>query len=104
MPANPESKVHRDCGGDEFHRRDSAIVETALVFNEHGWMDMGETIVDAERDGAIYCDDCGDEVEADDLITQAEYDACEHTDSEDGYCLNCSEYVGPEADDFEVDG
>jgi hypothetical protein len=30
-------------------------------------------------------------------------DTCEHTDSEDGYCLDCAEYVGPEADDYEVD-
>jgi hypothetical protein len=75
MPTNPELKVHRDCGSDEFHRRDSAIVETALVLNEHGWMDLGETIVDAERDGEIYCNDCGEEVEDEDLIAQTEYDA-----------------------------
>ena len=97
--------VHRECGGSEFKQRQPRLVEVMHTYDERsGFIETGEeTVLDNDRDEEFVCADCGDEVGPEDLITQDEYDACEHTDSEDGYCLNCSEFVGPDGDEYEVD-
>jgi hypothetical protein len=100
-----ESKVCPECGSPRFTTRQSRYVELTVRFQHGQWVETREEVIDSDRLGenTINCDDCGRETEDDDLVTEDEFNACEHTDSEDFYCLDCGEFVGPEGDDYEVD-
>ena len=74
------NKVCPNCGSEEFTQRRSAVVEARLYFDpQFGWSEIDEEIIDTEGlgDSAIVCDDCGDEITDDELVTPDEYNESE---------------------------